>query len=90
MRFDRRRFIKVGSSALAGLVVGSGMAAVGSRARQSEAGPAEERVPVRCGQCSSGCALLAHIRDGRVTKLEIDSESGPPAAEPCPRGLLVS
>ena len=80
MKLNRRRFIKVGTSALVGLVVGGGMTIVGSRARQGE------QVPTRCRHCSSGCLLLAQVRDGRIAKLEMEADGSPPPS--CADALL--
>lgn len=72
MPVSRRRFIQIGAAG-AGAVAASGLATRWwglDRSPVPDPGTAGDRVVATyCELCFWGCGVLAHVRDGEVTKL---------------------
>ena len=86
MAWTRRQFIQIGAAATGGAALASGLP---TRWWGLDGDPVPEPgtegdrvVPTYCELCFWGCGMLAHVRDGRVTKL-----TGNPA-HPLSRGML--
>jgi len=52
-----------------------------------DAGPATKIVKTQCRACISNCGVLAHVRDGRVIKLEGNPEDPMSKGAMCAKGL---
>jgi thiosulfate reductase / polysulfide reductase chain A len=86
MALSRRQFIKIGAVGAGGLAAGSGLA---TRWWGLDRDPTPDPhtdgdrvVPTYCELCFWGCGVLAHVKEGQVTKL-----TGNPA-HPLSRGML--
>ncbi len=85
----RRGFVK--SAAAMGAVAALGISAADSLtavdpAHAAEAGE-EKIVKTSCRACIASCAVLAHVRDGRVVKIEGNPESPMSQGGVCAKGL---
>ncbi len=85
----RRDFVK--TTAAMGAVAALGMGATGDLvkadpARAAEAGE-EKIVKTSCRACIASCAVLAHVRDGRVIRLEGNPESPMSQGGVCAKGM---
>ncbi len=86
----RRQFIKIsaagsGAAALAGgLALTSGRPAEGAVADPATEG--DKVIPTFCELCFWKCGVLAHVRDGRVTKLTGNPDHPLSNGRLCPRG----
>ncbi|MBW2526812.1 MAG: molybdopterin-dependent oxidoreductase [Deltaproteobacteria bacterium] len=90
MSLSRRQFIKIGGA-------GAGVAAVSGltsrwwgRDRDPVEDPAtdgDQVVPTFCELCFWKCGVLAHVKDGRVTKLEGNPAHPLSRGRLCPRGV---
>ncbi len=49
-----------------------------------------KKVRTACRQCHGGCGVIAHVQDGRVTKVEGDPESPISRGTLCSKGLSVT
>jgi anaerobic selenocysteine-containing dehydrogenase len=88
---NRRSFLKA-SSALTGAAVaglGTGFTAAEAAEKKGAAAAAGETkiVKTSCRACIHDCAVLAHVRNGRVVKLEGNPESPMNKGRLCPKGL---
>jgi thiosulfate reductase/polysulfide reductase chain A len=86
MALTRRQFIQIGAAATGGAAVASGLP---TRWWGLDGDPVpdprtegDKVVPTYCELCFWGCGMLAHVKDGRVTKV-----TGNPA-HPLSRGML--
>ena len=81
MALTRRKFIQIGGAAGgAAVATGARHALVGARRRPGRSIPrtdGERVVASYCELCFWGCGVLAHVKDGRVTK--ITGNPAPPA-----------
>lgn len=90
-RMTRRDFIKIGAGGTAAAAMGSGLTTEwwGMDSYQvADPGTDGDRVvPTFCEICFWKCGLLAHVRDGHVTKLEGNPAHPLSRGRLCPRGL---
>jgi anaerobic selenocysteine-containing dehydrogenase len=49
-----------------------------------------KKVRTACRQCHGGCGVIAHVQDGKVIKVEGDSESPISRGTLCSKGLSVT
>lgn len=89
MSLSRRSFIKIGGAAAAmGALGGVGLRALG--ARNPEVPDPETAgdlvVPTFCEICFWKCGILAHVKDGRLTKIEGNPAHPLSRGRLCPRG----
>jgi thiosulfate reductase / polysulfide reductase chain A len=86
MELTRRKFIQIGAAGAGGAAFGSGLATRWwglDRDPVPDPGTRGDRVVASyCELCFWGCGVLAHVKDGRVTKI-----TGNPA-HPLSRGML--
>jgi thiosulfate reductase/polysulfide reductase chain A len=86
----RRQFIKIGAATAGAATVGSGLVTNWwglDNPRVSDPGTEGDRiVPTFCELCFWKCGVLAHVRDGRVTKLVGNPEDPLSGGRLCPRG----
>jgi thiosulfate reductase / polysulfide reductase chain A len=86
MELTRRKFIQIGAAGAGGVALGSGLATRWwGLDRDPVPDPAtrgDRVVASYCELCFWGCGVLAHVKDGRVTKV-----TGNPA-HPLSRGML--
>jgi anaerobic selenocysteine-containing dehydrogenase len=80
MSFTRRQFIQMAAGGAGAVALGSGLTTQWwgmDRHRPYDPGTDGDRVvPTFCEICFWKCGVLAHVKDGRVTKLEITSTIG--------------
>lgn len=50
----------------------------------------EEVIRTNCGMCHGGCGILAHVDDGRLVKVEGDTECPTNRGTLCPQGLAAT
>lgn len=72
-RIGRREFLKL--SAAAGAIGLRGFDSLASRAEGSAVGTQDEWIPTVCNMCGGATGVLAHVVDGRVVKIEPNSEN---------------
>ena len=87
---SRRQFIKIGAGGVAAGTALSGLATNWwglDRSELPDPGTAGERVvPTFCELCFWKCGVLAHVKDGRVTKLTGNPDHPLSRGRLCPRG----
>jgi thiosulfate reductase / polysulfide reductase chain A len=90
-KLSRRQFIKITGSAGAGLAVASGL---GTRwwGLDGDGVPdpnteGDRVVATFCGMCYWKCGVLAHVRDGKVTKIKGNPDHPLSRGRLCPRGI---
>jgi thiosulfate reductase/polysulfide reductase chain A len=90
MTLSRRQFIQIGAAGAGGLAVASGLTTRWwglDRSPTPDPGTEGERVvPSYCELCFWGCGVLAHVKDGRVTKVTGNPEHPLSRGRLCPRG----
>ncbi len=90
MRVNRRTFIKIGGVAAGAAAVGIPLVAqhaAGHRELALDPGTdGDEIVPTFCEMCFWKCGVLAHVRQGRVTKIVGNPEHPLSRGHLCPRG----
>ncbi|HZZ84335.1 MAG TPA: molybdopterin-dependent oxidoreductase [Anaeromyxobacteraceae bacterium] len=90
MALTRRQFIQIGGAAVAGGAVASGLASRWwglDRNRVEDPGTDGDRVVASyCELCFWGCGVLAHVKDGRVTKVTGNPDHPLSRGRLCPRG----
>jgi thiosulfate reductase/polysulfide reductase chain A len=90
MNLTRRQFIKIGGATLGGAAVASGLATKWwglDRDRLDDPGTEGDRtVATYCELCFWGCGVLAHVKDGRVTKVVGNPAHPLSGGMLCPRG----
>ncbi len=88
---SRRTFIKIGGGGAAAAAVGSGLVSEWwGHDRYDPMDPGttgEQVVPTFCEMCFWKCGVLAHVRDGRVTKLKGNPDHPFSRGRLCPRGI---
>lgn len=86
----RRQFIKVGGAAAGALAVGSGLATnwwgLDGDPVANPGTEGDRVVPTFCELCFWKCGVLAHVRDGRVTKITGNPAHPLSRGRLCPRG----
>ena len=89
--WTRRQFIKIGSTAVGGAAVASGLGTrwwgLDANRVEDPATDGDEQVPTICEMCFWGCGALAHVKDGRVTKLAGNPAHPLSRGKLCPRGM---
>ena len=87
---SRRQFIKIGAAGVGGLAAGSGLTTRWwgfDRDPVVDPGTAGDRVvPTFCEICYWKCGVLAHVKDGRVTKITGNPDHPLSRGRLCPRG----
>ncbi|MCK6502053.1 molybdopterin-dependent oxidoreductase [Myxococcota bacterium] len=90
MPLSRRSFIKISSATLGTAAAGGALASRGfssSRAHGQDPGTEGDRVvPTFCELCFWNCGVLAHVKDGTVTKIEGNPAHPLSRGKLCPRG----
>lgn len=90
MTLTRRRFIQIGAAGAGGLAIASGLPTRWwglDRDPIPDPGTDGERiVPSYCELCFWGCGVLAHVKDGRVTKITGNPAHPLSNGRLCPRG----
>jgi len=86
-KLNRRDFLK--ATAAAGTVMSVGSLVDTALVPKAEAAtqPGVKIVRTNCRNCTADCGVLAHIRDGRVLKIEGDPEFRRSEGALCPKGL---
>ena len=92
-RITRRRFLGVSSVVVGGLAVGLTTlehAQVRARKRTLEAAgqssSPEKLVPTICQMCSTQCGILAHVQNGKITRITGNPEDPTSQGRLCARG----
>lgn len=90
MSVSRRQFIKISGSTFGAAAVGTGLVTEGwglDRSRGADPGTEGDRVvPTFCELCFWKCGVLAHVKDGTVTKIEGNPAHPLSRGRLCPRG----
>lgn len=90
MAVSRRQFIKISGATFGAATVGSGLVSEGwglDRGNGADPGTEGDRVvPTFCELCFWNCGVLAHVKDGKVTKLEGNPKHPLSRGRLCPRG----
>jgi thiosulfate reductase / polysulfide reductase chain A len=91
MALSRRRFIKMGTVGAAAAALGGGLATNSICALHAHEVPdpqsdGESVIPTFCELCFWKCGLLAHVRDGKVSKLVGNPKHPLSNGRLCPRG----
>ncbi|MCA9552953.1 MAG: molybdopterin-dependent oxidoreductase [Myxococcales bacterium] len=90
MTFNRRSFIKISSATVGGAALGSGLLSnMWGLTPDVIADPGtagDQVIPTFCEICFWKCGVLAHVKNGRVTKLEGNPEHPLSNGRLCPRG----
>ena len=90
MGVTRRDFIKIGTGGLAAATVGSGLTSewwgLDTYEPTDPGTEGEEIIPTYCELCFWKCGVLAHKRDGRVTKIVGNPAHPLSNGRLCPRG----
>lgn len=88
----RRSFVK--ATGALGVAAGLGIQATGSFTKADPAyaeQAGEEKIyKTSCRACIASCAVLAHVRDGRVVKIEGNPESPMSQGGVCAKGFPAS
>lgn len=89
MTFTRRSFLKTAAALGAAMATVSTVQTLEPASKAyAEADPGKtEIVQTVCRACIAQCTVLAHVRDGRVIKLEGDSEGPMSRGSMCSKGL---
>lgn len=85
---SRRTFLKIaggGAAALAAATSAEGFSLSGEKPLPRLA--SDRQVPTYCGMCFWQCGLIAHVRKGRVVRLEGNPDDPLSQGKLCPRGV---
>jgi thiosulfate reductase/polysulfide reductase chain A len=87
---SRREFIKIGGAAVAAAAAGTGLATkwwgLDPDVVHDPGTDGDKVVPTFCELCFWKCGVLAHVRNGRVTKIQGNPEHPLSNGRLCPRG----
>ena len=90
MSLSRRQFIKIGGGAAGGAAratgLGSEVVGLGPPKSRDPGTQGDRVVPSFCELCFWKCGILAHVRDGRVTKITGNPAHPLSRGRLCPRG----
>jgi thiosulfate reductase/polysulfide reductase chain A len=90
MSVSRRQFIKIGGLFASGAALGSGLTTrfwgLDKDRIHDPATDGDKVVPSYCELCFWGCGVLAHVKDGKVTKIVGNPEHPLSSGMLCPRG----
>lgn len=90
LSISRREFIKIGSIGTAGLAMGGGLFTkwygLDDDSTFDPQTDGEKVIPTFCELCFWKCGVLAHVRNGRVTKLTGNPKHPLSRGHLCPRG----
>lgn len=90
MTATRREFIQIGGAGLGAAALGSGLTTkwwgLDPDVVHDPATDGDEVVPTFCELCFWKCGVLAHVKDGKVTKLVGNPEHPLSRGRLCPRG----
>lgn len=90
-KFSRRRFIKIGAATTGGAVVATGLPSnwwgLDANPLHQPETEGDKVVPSFCEICFWKCGILAHVRDGLVTKIEGNPKHPLSNGRLCPRGV---
>ncbi len=88
--FTRRQFIKIGAGGISALAVGSGLTTnwwgMDGHQVPNPHTDGDRVVPTFCELCFWKCGVLAHVKDGRVTKITGNPAHPLSRGRLCPRG----
>jgi thiosulfate reductase / polysulfide reductase chain A len=90
MSFSRREFIRIGAAGAGATAVASGLLtdfwSLDAREIRDPATDGDRVVPTFCELCFWKCGVLAHVKDGRVTKIVGNPAHPLSRGRVCPRG----
>ncbi len=90
-QYSRRQFIKIGASGAGVAALGSGLVSnwwgLDGPILQSPATDGDRIIPTFCEMCFWKCGVLAHVKDGRVTKIVGNPAHPLSKGRLCPRGV---
>ena len=90
MAITRRKFIQIGAAGAGGLAVASGLTTrwwgLDRNPVPDPGTDGEKLVASYCELCFWGCGVLAHVKDGRVTKITGNPRHPLSRGMLCPRG----
>ncbi|MGM0576041.1 MAG: molybdopterin-containing oxidoreductase family protein [Myxococcota bacterium] len=90
MGYTRREFIKISAAGAGAAALGSGLTTrwwgLDAPAHADPGTEGDRVVPTFCELCFWKCGVLAHVRDGKVTKLEGNPHHPLSNGRLCPRG----
>ncbi|MEZ4224067.1 MAG: molybdopterin-dependent oxidoreductase [Polyangiaceae bacterium] len=90
MTLSRRKFIKIGGAALGAATAGSALTTdlwgLTPNRKPDPQTDGDQVVPTFCEMCFWKCGVLAHVKDGRVTKIVGNPEHPLSGGRLCPRG----
>jgi len=90
MALNRRQFIKISTAAVGGAAVGGGLLSnwygLDAHTMTDPQTDGDRVVPTFCELCFWKCGVLAHVKDGVVTKLRGNPEHPLSRGRLCPRG----
>ena len=90
MAQNRREFIQIGGAGVAAAAVGTGLASkwwgLDPDVVHDPGTDGDKVVPTFCELCFWKCGVLAHVKDGRVTKIQGNPEHPLSRGHLCPRG----
>ncbi len=94
MGVSRRQFIRIGGTLAAGAAIGSGLTTrfwgLDAPHLADPQTDGDRVVPGCCETCFWGCGVLAHVKDGRVTKVIGNPDHPLSRGRLCPRGAGVT
>ncbi len=84
-RVTRRGFLKVAGTGLTAVSLGNALLDFRTWEEESQAAPVEV-IPTQCNGCGNRCGILAHVKSGRIWKIEGNPEANGNLGLICPKG----